>query len=153
MDCTHDDFLPRLVHFVAKDISRFAEKILGPFGITLEQIQVMRCLKLAETGKLTQREICQSVSKSAANTTRILDRLENKNLIVRQDNPHDRRALLVSLTGRGQALLDEVRDVFESYNASVLKDIPEKDQRMAAAVLRKIAANVADLNVALGRDK
>ena len=97
--------IPRLIYYTAQDLKNLAEKILKPYELTIEQFQPLK--SLAFTPGLSQRQIGDACNKSAANLTRILDRLQKKNLIERRANPADRRTSLVFLTSQGESLVNE----------------------------------------------
>ncbi len=132
--------LTRLIYYTAQDIKNIAEKVLKPYGLTIEQFHPLKILT-ASPG-LTQRQIGDQCNKSAANLTRILDRLQKKFLIERRDNPNDRRASLVFLTSHGESLVKEVTGIFHTFDDKCLADISGKDQQVLRRVFAKIAANL-----------
>lgn len=141
MDCSSDAPLGRQIYILSQDMRNFAEKyVLKPYGITVEQLHLLKCL-YQYTG-LSQKEIGEIGYKTPANTTRLLDRLQAKDLVVRRENPEDRRAMLVFLTERGQELVQEVENVFESFKQSFLNGLSEEELAVIQAGLRKITENL-----------
>ena len=59
-------------------------------------------------GPLSQSEICAKLLKSGGNITLVIDNLEKRALVERNVDPSDRRVTVVSLTDKGQALIEEV---------------------------------------------
>jgi MarR family transcriptional regulator for hemolysin len=144
-DADHDDNpLPRLIYYTAQDIKNLAEKILRPYDLTIEQFQPLKIIYCA-TG-LTQRQIGDECNKSAANLTRILDRLQKKCLIERRENPADRRASQVYLTSQGLSLVTEVTGILEAFAVTSLLGISDKDRRIVRRSLEKIAANLKKID-------
>jgi len=144
MDCKHNDSLGRLIYFTAQDIKNLAEKVLKPFGLTLEQFHILKNMS-SQTG-LSQRELGEIVNKTPANITRLLDRLESKSLITRRDNPDDRRASLVFLTDAGESLRSKVFGTLESFSMKVSQGINEQEQEIVKKVLNKMAANIKTMS-------
>lgn len=144
MGCCKEESLGRVIYFVAQDMRNFAEKILKPFDLTLEQFHLMKNMPIGEG--LNQRQICEIASKTPANMTRILDRLESKGLVVRRENPEDRRAALVFFTDRGQKLLAEVMGVFESFSSEFTQGISVEERQAVRAVLDRISANIKKMS-------
>jgi DNA-binding MarR family transcriptional regulator len=135
-----EDSLGRLIYFTAQDMTNFAEKILKPYALTLEQFHLLKNIDI-DSG-ISQRQLGEVANKTPANMTRMLDRMEAKSLVVRQADPDDRRASLVYLTAKGQALVVEVFGEFNSYSAGMLLGIDEAEQQIAREVLTRMAANV-----------
>ncbi len=143
------DPLGRLIYFTAQDIHNLAQKILQPLDITLEQYHTLKILVM--NNGLTQCQLCQKANKTAANMTRLLDRLENKALLSRQTNPHDRRAAMVLLTDTGRTRVNEARNVLESFAAGMNQGLSSTDERVARAALQTIGANLRDMMAAWHR--
>ncbi len=140
--CVHseDEPLGRLIYHMAQDLGNYAEKILKPFDLTLEQYQIIKTLPANEG--LTQKDIGAAVSKTPANMTRILDRLQEKNLIERRRNPKDRRTTLVFQTENGLKMLEKVTEVFETFSAQFLRGVTGQEQKVIRAAFAKMGANL-----------
>ena len=121
-----------------------ARALLKPFDLTREQLHLLTYLDW-QPGR-TQREIGVATGKSAANTTRILDRLEKKNLLVRLENPDDRRSQLVLLTVEGAELRNEMSRLLEALSARIEENIDNQDMAVVVRVLDRIEANLLDLD-------
>ena len=70
-----------------------------------------------------------------SNATRACDRLVAAGLLDRRDDPADRRNLQLQLTGRGQALVDEVMDRRRHAIAEVLARMPALQRTALVPVL------------------
>ena len=95
---------------------------------------------------ISQQTICQEVYKTPANTTRMLDRLEAKSLVIRKDNPNDRRASMVFLTDQGGSLLNAVEGVFQTFSDLFLDGITTKEQKTIREGLKKMAGNLIKMS-------
>ena len=135
-----EDSLGRLIYFTAQDMTNFAEKILKPYDLTLEQFHLLKNLDMGSG--ISQRQLGEAANKTPANMTRMLDRMESKALVLRKNDPDDRRTSLVYLAEKGEELVVEVFGGFNSYSARMFLDIDEDEQQIASKVLMKMAANV-----------
>ena len=144
MKCDHNESLGRLIYLTAQDIKNYAEKQLKPFDLTLEQFHLLKQMSL-DSG-MSQRELGELVNKTPANITRILDRLELKNLVIRQSSPEDRRTSQVLLTEQGQALVKEVFEIFESFSNQLTQGTSEQEQQKTKKVLDKIGHNIKTMS-------
>jgi DNA-binding MarR family transcriptional regulator len=140
MECNDNESLGRLIYLTAQEIKNFAEKLLKPYDLTLEQFHLLK--QMSPDSGMSQRELGNLVNKTPANITRILDRLEQKNLILRHSNPKDRRVSHVFLTAQGSGLIKEVFAIFETFSSQLTQGTSEKEQRIAKDILNKIGANI-----------
>ena len=139
----------RQIYIVSQEIRNFAERVLKPYALTLEQFHLLKNMSL-DAG-MTQRQICNLTSKTPANMSRMLDRMESKGLAVRRVNPVDRRASLVFLTAKGESLVEEVLEEFESFSSKLTEGITEADQQIVRNALAKIARNTQKMSEALDK--
>jgi DNA-binding MarR family transcriptional regulator len=70
--------------------------------ITTEQWSVLACLW--EKDKVTQQALCTLTAKDKPSMTRLIDKLEKRNLVTRVSDNNDRRINLIHLTDAGLAL-------------------------------------------------
>ena len=140
--CQHDS-LGRRIYLISQAIHNNIDRLLKPFDLTREQLHLLKSLD-RQQGR-TQREIGAATGKSAANTTRILDRLEKKNLIVRRENPEDRRSQIVLLTAEGVELRKEMSRLLETLSTRIEENIDNQDMAVVVRVLGCIEANLLHL--------
>jgi DNA-binding MarR family transcriptional regulator len=77
-----------------------------------------------------------------AGMTKLLDRLQAKELIQRQRHPADRRAVLISLTEQGQALLPRLRPAFGRVTSQLLAGFTEEEITQLTGMLHRILGNL-----------
>ncbi len=149
MQRCNEEFLGRQIYIVSQEMRNFAERVLKPYALTLEQFHLLKNMSL-DAG-MTQRQICNLTSKTPANMSRMLDRMESKGLAVRRVNPVDRRASLVFLTAKGESLVEEVLEEFESFSSKLTEGKTEADQQIVRNALAKIARNTQKMSEALDK--
>lgn len=133
----------RLIYRTAQTMTFHAEKALKPYDLTAEQFHLLK--NIFENTPLSQNQLCEIGKKSAANVTRILDRLEKKGFAKREKNPADRRSTLLSLTSQGKELVDEVSGLFESFSERLTEGISDQEQALLAQLLLKVQDNLGTL--------
>ena len=97
----------------------FAEAIKA-YGITGTQYNVLRILRGAGEGGLCRYEISDRMVNQVPDVTRLLDRLENAGLIVRERGTEDRRHVLTRITTAGLELLDVLDDPIQDLHQKQL---------------------------------
>lgn len=92
--------LLRTTDLVRRGLARTVE----PHGITLQQYNVLRILRGADA-PLPTLEVAERMLEQTPGITRLIDRLEAKQLVARARRPEDRRQVLCRITERGLRLL------------------------------------------------
>lgn len=79
-----------------------------PHGITIEQFNVLRIVRGKQPDGILIKDITRRMLERNSNTTRIIDRLEEKGLVERHFPRHDRRQRPIYLTPAGADLLASI---------------------------------------------
>ena len=90
--------------------------------LTREQLRVMFLLSFK--GRSSPGEVAASFGVPKANVTSIIDRLVEKGLISRQENPDDRRSYILSLTEEGKSQVERLREIGVAKIKGVLERMP-----------------------------
>jgi len=88
---------------------RCLERYLTPYEITAAQFKVMMLMN--QNGATTSAELCRCISLDSGAMSRMLDRLENKNMIMRVRSTADRRQYHLALTEKGQLFCQEIAEI------------------------------------------
>lgn len=121
-------------------IRRQAAALVEPHGITLQQFNVLRILRGAGDEGLPTLEVGGRMIERTPGVTRLLDRLEAKELVRRQRCPKDRRQHLCWITGKGLSLLEKLDVVTEGSHEEALKGLRHKDRTTFIRLLDGIRA-------------
>jgi DNA-binding MarR family transcriptional regulator len=90
----------RLVGALKRIEERF-ESALEPLGLSLAKFGALA--NLVEAGEaLPLRTLADRCACVRSNMTQLVDRLEAEKLVVRADDPHDRRSVRAALTSEGR---------------------------------------------------
>lgn len=81
---------------------------LRSHGMTTSQYSVLRVLRSQAPGGLTCTELASRLVGADPDITRLLDRLGKQQLVKRQRDARDRRAVVTEITDDGAHLLDSV---------------------------------------------
>ena len=121
-------------------IRRHAAALVEPHGITLQQFNVLRILRGAGTDGLPTLEVAERMIEQTPGVTRLLDRLEAKELVRRQRCPKDRRQHLCWITAKGLALLEKLDTLTPRAHEESLKGLRQKDRVAFIRLLDAIRA-------------
>jgi DNA-binding MarR family transcriptional regulator len=127
------------VMLLSKHIEKNRKMVLAPFGLDTWSFDVLASLRRqGEPFSLSPTELRRgSILTSGAMTNRI-DRLEERSLVERVPNPHDRRAILVRLTSKGLELIDEAVIARLEGADNLASRLSEHDRDQLTHLLRKL---------------
>lgn len=83
---------------------------LDEFGITQQQLSILRILKRANNEPMSTKEIQVEMLDKSSDTSRLVDRLIDKRLVRKRKNPNDKRLVQVFIKYEGLRLLAQVED-------------------------------------------
>tara|TARA_B100000900_G_scaffold116971_1_gene98506 strand:- start:85 stop:534 length:450 start_codon:yes stop_codon:yes gene_type:complete len=95
-----------------------------------------------ELESVSQKELGEMCLKDKTNITRIIDALEEKNLVVRVEDQIDHRIKRVVLTNAGKQLFHDVLPIMEKTREEVRANISDYDIDIFNNVLSKILQNL-----------
>jgi DNA-binding MarR family transcriptional regulator len=111
------------------------DELFGRFGLTPQQYNVLRLLRAARPEMLPTLTLAERLVSRAPDITRMLDRLEERGLIVRDRLAENRRVVRIGLTGAGLSLLDEIASPLHECHARQLGHMTAADLRKLCALL------------------
>jgi DNA-binding MarR family transcriptional regulator len=127
------------IEMLAKLMRRGTARNLARVGLKPWEYDVLSALRRqGEPYQLPATELARaSLLTAGAMTTRI-DQLEGRQLVRREPDPDDRRGILVSLTRKGQALVDRAIEVRLSAAESGTECLGRRERGEAEAALRQL---------------
>lgn len=112
---------------------------LDQFEITQQQFNILRILRGAKGEPLSTNEICERMIDKMSDTSRIVDRLVSKNLVIKQPCPHDGRKVQVFISNEGMYLLSTIDTKLKNLDA-IFENLTEEEGRQLNKLLEKIIA-------------
>jgi DNA-binding MarR family transcriptional regulator len=109
-------------------------------GVSMAQVHIMYTVQ--RNGDMTMSQLADVLNVSDSNATGLVDRLEERGLVVRDRVPEDRRVVVVKATESGRRLLSEVDALTDEILRSVLG-------RLDATQLVGVGQAIADLRAAV----
>ncbi len=86
------------------------KSFLEEHGITQQQLLILRILKGANNEPLSTKQIQAKMPDRKSDTSRLVDRLVNKNLVRKRQDPNDGRLIQVFINYEGLRLIAKVDD-------------------------------------------
>ncbi|KAF4408551.1 MarR family transcriptional regulator [Streptomyces sp. Ru87] len=109
---------------LAETLGALMERGMAERGVSRARAGLLWAL--SHGGPMTQRALATRLGVTPRNVTGLLDALEGDGLVRREPHPTDRRALLVSLTGRGRSLTAALRSGRDEMAAGLFTGMPRE---------------------------
>lgn len=122
----------------------FAER---GYEITPEQYLILSII-MDSGGELYQRQISEITYKDRPNVSRIINILEEMDLVQRIEDVNKRKVFKVAVTPKGIAMREKIQPTMFELRAITTKGISDKDLEFALGILEQMQDNMKD-NVTL----
>lgn len=120
-----NDFYCFRLGAISRKMTRYYNNKLAPYGITIVQSWVLLFLSAQDGSSL--KDIAGAIQLDSPVVTGLIDRLVKEDLVVREEDPEDRRSLKISLTPRGRQVVAEIAPTVDEYNQRIKSIITEND--------------------------
>jgi MarR family transcriptional regulator, organic hydroperoxide resistance regulator len=129
-----------LMDVATRKITKFYNRRLRRFGITYNHLFILTCLW--EQDGVNVKDLSKQLLLDSSSLTGHLDRLEKRGLVLRQNDPEDRRAVQVFLTEKGRQLKDQLEPIGLELKQTLEKGVPQVKLAAFAEALRHINARL-----------
>lgn len=125
---------------------------VAKLGYDLTPVQYAALAKIEAQPGIDQVTLAGLIAYDRTTITGVVDRLVQKNLMVREISETDRRARVLRLTPQGLNTLKQIAPAVETAQRQMLRGLEEDDQQQFLRLLQKAAAGVNQLSRAPLRD-
>lgn len=136
-----DENIVTMLAHVARLLRRNFDERARVIGVTRPQWQVLSIL--SRHGGINQGGLAEILEVEPITAGRMIDRLQDAQLVERRPDPDDRRAWRLHLTSRGTELLDQLRPLALDTFGVALEGIEERDRAALMAMLERIRGNLS----------
>ena len=121
---------------------RILDSHLQDFGVTAAQFKVLIIVTQYQVD--TPAELCRYLGLDSGSMTRMLDRLEQKELIVRNRCADDRRLVRLALTADGQRLADRLPEIGAAAMNELCGVLAPEELKTLEGLLAKVLLGAGD---------
>ncbi len=132
----------RKIHRVYTDLADTLSEKFTPFDVTGAQYVVLSALYSGRVD--TAAQICKEISYSAGAMTRMLDRLEQKQLIQRVRKSDSRREIKLELTPKGKEIYPKLQAIAHNILNSHIGVLDEIELKQFEYLLTKIDLKIVN---------
>ncbi len=131
----------RTADLIQRNYSRF----VAPHDLTLQQYNVLRILRGAGDAGLPTLEIGERMIEQTPGITRLIDRLEAKNMVRRERSTQDRRQVFCWITPTGLELLATLDEPIDRTGADAFAGFDEAEIRTLITQLDRLRGTLHSL--------
>lgn len=122
--------------------TRLLNKFLAHKNITAFNGEQGRILHvLWENDRISNRELSKKSGLAMSSLTTMLERMEEKNLLIRKFCPTDKRKSLIFLTDYAKSLKSEYDEISDKMTEISFKEISDEERLVFEATLEKVLYN------------
>lgn len=121
---------------VARKIHQILTHKFAPYNITPEQWVVLN--QIYANKNISQKKLADIIQKDPNNVKVLIDKLEQKDLIIRNSNPNDKRAFYLTITDKGLSLIHTLVDLDASVISNLEKNLTDEEILTILRLLSKI---------------
>lgn len=135
------DSIGYLLHQLAHLIDAESDQVLSErLGIGFAQFKVLMILE--EHDSVSQKYLADQLRQTQASISRQTKILQDKKLVVINANTNNRREKLVSLTPRGEQMVEKSINALNAYHSPMFASLSDKEQLKIVESLQLIRQSI-----------
>ncbi|MDM5328968.1 MarR family transcriptional regulator [Neobacillus sp. CF12] len=136
--CTNQPFL--LLMQTSKAIQEKIRDEMSKNKLSITEFSVLEVLFYQ--GKQTIQQIGTRILISSGSMTYVIDKLEQKGIIKRNDCKEDRRVIHITLTPEGMDMMENIMPKYQDMVDSFFEDLTEDDSELMIHFFNKVRKRV-----------
>ena len=112
---------------------------VAPLEVTAAQFAILK--KVLKGSAQSACELCKALDYDRGAMSRMIDRLESKNLLRRVALPHTRRSVALEVTDAGRAAFPKMEACLDRVVGRLLRGVTQAQVREVETTLKRMLAN------------
>lgn len=133
------------IKLLSERIRAVKDADLNEHGLTFSQFSILLFLMRNQDHKVTQKDISEATHVTHPTVIGLLDRLEEKGLVVRRVDEENHRYKNILLTEKARALLDEHYHITRQSDAEMVEGLTEKEKQELTRLLTIVYGNLLQM--------
>lgn len=132
------------ISVLMRQLNLFFSHELSEVEITASELMYLS--QLYTRDGLTQDEMATKISVDKAATTRTIQGMEKKGLIVRDSNEKDHRSKCVYLTDKAKQMEEHIREIQKKWSDYIMQDMTVSEAELFAKQLKQMSVRAREIN-------
>lgn len=138
-----------MIKILSETIGQKTNANCKEFNLTMQQLKILRFLKLREGKMITsQRDIQEYMRISHPTTVNMIRLLREKGFIQTTTSQKDKRMRIVSLTGQEDEFFQNIMQYRDAVEQVLVRGLTEKEQDQLRSYLKHIYKNICEFDKA-----
>lgn len=125
------------LHVLAKRYMKLSKEELEQINLTMVQANVLSILANNKE-EMIQREIGEKAFLKAGSMSRMIDTLEEKGLVFREQDPESRRSYKINLTNEGVRVNELSKKIFKDVENKLFSHLTDEEKVLFLRLIEKI---------------
>ncbi|QSB06694.1 MarR family winged helix-turn-helix transcriptional regulator [Natronoglycomyces albus] len=131
---------------VARILDRELKKPFAAYGLQFSEFDILATLRRSGPPyRLTGAKLMESTMVTSGAITHRVDRLLAKGLVTREDDPSNRRFVLITLTDEGKDIVEESLNAHLRNEERLLASLDHNQRQQLADLLRRLLIDWGDV--------
>ena len=124
--------------FTAAWLNLLTGQTLKPFGLSLQQFNILRILRGRGGKPATIKLLTERMIDKMSNASRLVDKLKEKGFVERRECPSDRRQVDILITDAGLEMIDHASKAVEASQNRIFGNLSEEEAVTLSQLLDKL---------------
>lgn len=142
LQCETCDEILIAIRKIIRSVDIHSKWLRQQAGVTSPQLIILKEIK--HNKSISTTVLASKISLSQSTVTNILDRLVERNLVVRTRDTSDKRVWFLALTSDGQAIVDNSPSLLQKKFIDKFSSLPEWQQTQMVSNLQLIVSMMYD---------
>lgn len=134
----------KLLTMIGKGYMIYINSHMKEFGINATQLHLL--FEIRHHSNINQEKIAQRCNINKGAVARSIKKLEDMGMVTRQIDENNRRQNKVSLTQKGEKILNQANEVLNRWEDEVIKKEGYIKKELLQQILKEIAIKTMELN-------
>lgn len=134
----------KLLYMIGKGYYSYINRHIEEFGINTTQLHLL--FEISGQSDINQERIAERCNINKGAVARSIRKLEDNGLLTRQIDENNRRQNILSLTPKGEEILEKSVKVLGQWEDEVILDKGYIEKELLQKVLKEIAVKTIELN-------
>ena len=124
-------------------VATAVDRALRPHGLTFARYEVLMLLSFSRGGALPITKVGDRLMVHPTGITKLVDKLEQEGLVVREAHPTDRRGTLAKITDKGRKLAVRATEAVTAIRFGA--DLADEDLEAMVSLVRRLRIGAGDI--------
>src|SRR5690625_790919 len=145
--------LTKLLYSLSDLLQVQEQEQLCCYDLTSSECRTLSYLKRYPEHPITMNVLAKRLYLTRSGATRVVDKLSEKEYVIRKIHPGDRRACCIESTPQGSQLIDQIETEIDEYHQQILERLDPSMRHVVLAALQSLQSATDQVRHKKGSNK